>query len=226
VVSIAADLADRPTDPGALAMLAAVAARNQDARTLLLIGKGAMARGLPFEMHAFPIVGLPRYTPAGPQVDQAVAYSIARQESAFNPRAISSANALGLMQVTPAAGKHIAKRIGVTFDQKRLLSDPAYNVQIGAAELGDALETYRGSYILTFASYNAGRGRVREWVERYGDPRDPKVDPIDWVERIPFSETRNYVQRILENMQVYRVRFGGSSRLMIEADLRRGASGN
>ncbi len=226
VVSIAADLADRPTDPGALAMLAEVAARNQDARTLLLIGKGAMARGLPFEMHAFPIVGLPRYTPAGPQVEPAVAYSIARQESAFNPRAVSSANALGLMQVTPAAGKHIAKRIGVSFDQKRLLSDPVYNVQLGAAELGDALETYRGSYILTFASYNAGRGRVREWIERYGDPRDPQVDPIDWVERIPFSETRNYVQRILENMQVYRVRFGGSSRLMIEADLRRGAPAN
>ena len=93
-------------------------------------------------------------------------------------------------------------------------------MQIGAAELGDALETYRGSYILTFAAYNAGRGRVREWIERYGDPRDPGVDPIDWVERIPFSETRNYVQRILENMQVYRVRFGGSR----EADDRSGSS--
>lgn len=226
VVSLSADLADRPTDPGALAMLAEVATRHQDARTLLLIGKGAMARGLPFEAHAFPTVGLPRYTPAGPQVEPAVAYSIARQESAFNPRAVSSAKALGLMQVTPAAGKHIAKRIGVAFDQKRLLNDPVYNVQLGAAELGDALETYRGSYILTFASYNAGRGRVREWIERYGDPRDPQIDPIDWVERIPFSETRNYVQRILENMQVYRVRFGGSARLMIEADLRRGASAN
>ena len=86
-------------------------------------------------------------------------------------------------------------------------------MQIGAAELGDPLENYRGSYILTFAAYNAGRGRVREWIERYGDPRDPKVDPIDWVERIPFSETRNYVQRMMENMQVYRVRFGGSRKL-------------
>ena len=78
---------------------------------------------------------------------------------------------------------------------------------------------YRGSYILSFAGYNAGRGRVRDWVARYGDPRDPKVDPIDWVERIPFSETRNYVQRVLENLQVYRVRFGGGSKLLIEADL-------
>lgn len=226
VVSIAADLADRPTDPGALAMLAEVATRNQDARALLLIGKGAMARGLPFEAHAFPTVGLPRYTPIGPQVDPAVAYSIARQESAFNPRAVSSANALGLMQVLPGTAKLVAKKNGVAFDQKRLLNDPVYNVQIGAAELGSALESYRGSYILTFASYNAGPGRVREWIGRYGDPRDPKIDPIDWVERIPFSETRNYVQRILENMQVYRVRFGGSPRLMIEADLRRGASSN
>jgi peptidoglycan lytic transglycosylase len=226
VVSIAADLADRPTDPGALAMLAEVATRNQDARALLLIGKGAIARGLPFEAHAFPTVGLPRYTPIGPQVDPAVAYSIARQESAFNPRAVSSANAQGLMQVLPTTAKLVAKKNGVAFDQKRLLNDPVYNVQIGAAELGNALESYRGSYILTFASYNAGPGRVREWIGRYGDPRDPHIDPIDWVERIPFSETRNYVQRILENMQVYRIRFGGSPRLMIEADLRRGSTSN
>jgi soluble lytic murein transglycosylase len=225
VATVAADLADRPTDPSALAMLADVAARNQDARALLLIGKGAMARGLPFEAHAFPTVGLPRYTPIGTPVDPAVAYSIARQESAFNPKAVSSANALGLMQVLPGTAKMVAKKNGVAFDQKRLLSDPVYNVQIGAAELGSALERYQGSYILTFASYNAGPGRVREWIERYGDPRDPKVDPIDWVERIPFSETRNYVQRIVENMQVYRVRFGGPRGLAIEADLRRGSPG-
>ncbi len=104
--------------------------------------------------------------------------------------------------------------------------DPVYNVQIGAAELGHAVNNYRGSYILTFVAYNAGPGRVREWIERFGDPRDPKIDPIDWVERIPFSETRNYVQRVMENMQVYRVRFGASSKLMIEADLRRGMAAN
>jgi soluble lytic murein transglycosylase len=223
VVSMMADLGDRLTDVNALAALAETAQRNQDARGLLMIGKGALARGLPFDIHAFPTAGLPRYTPVGVQVEPALAYSIARQESAFNPRAISSANALGLMQVTPAAGKHIAKRNGIAFDQKRLLNDPAYNVQLGAAELGDALEAYRGSYILTFVGYNAGRGRVRQWVERYGDPRDPDVDPVDWVERIPFSETRNYVQRVLENLQVYRLRFGGSPKLLIEADLRRGA---
>jgi soluble lytic murein transglycosylase len=112
----------------------------------------------------------------------------------------------------------------VKFEQKRLLSDSVYNAQFGAAELSGLLQDYRGSYILTFAGYNAGRGRIKEWVARYGDPRDPSVDPIDWVELIPFSETRNYVQRVMENMQVYRVRLGGPSKLTIEADLQRGAA--
>ncbi len=97
-------------------------------------------------------------------------------------------------------------------------------MQMGAAELSNLLTGYNGSYILTFAGYNAGRGRVRQWIAAYGDPRDPKVDPVDWVERIPISETRNYVQRIMENLQVYRARFSGNNRLVIEADLRRGAT--
>ena len=92
-----------------------------------------------------------------------------------------------------------------------------------AAELGGLLEDYRGSYIMTFAAYNAGRGSLKKWIDRYGDPRDPKVDAVDWVELIPFSETRNYVQRVMENLQVYRARFGGGMRLQIEADLHRGA---
>src|SRR5581483_1732265 len=106
----------------------------------------------------------------------------------------------------------------------RLMNDSVYNVQMGADELGDVIQDYRGSYIMAFAAYNAGGGRVKEWVERYGDPRDPKTDPIDWVERIPFAETRNYVQRVKENVQVYRTRFGGGNRLLIEADLRRGGA--
>ena len=183
-------------------------------------------RGLPFEYYAYPTAGLPRVKPIGQQdVEPHVAYAIARQESGFNPRAISSAKAQGLMQVMPATAKLVAKKNGIPFDASRLL-EPVYNVQIGSAELGDVLDAYRGSYILAFVAYNAGRGRVREWIERFGDPRDPKVDPVDWVERIPFSETRNYVQRVMENMQVYRVRFGGSPKLMIEADLRRGAVQN
>jgi soluble lytic murein transglycosylase len=110
----------------------------------------------------------------------------------------------------------------VNFDLSRMKSDPVYNAALGAAELGGLLEDYRGSYIMTFAAYNAGRGSVKKWIDRYGDPRDPRVDAVDWVEQIPFSETRNYVQRIMENLQVYRARFGGGTRLQIEADLHRG----
>src|SRR5712672_4671173 len=164
--------------------------------------------------------------PIAPEVEKAVVYAIARQESAFNPRDVSAANAIGLMQVTPEAGRYIAKKFNVGYDQKRLHNDNVYNMQIGAAELYDNISGYRGSYILAFAGYNAGRGRVKEWVERYGDPRDPSADPVDWVERIPFSETRNYVQRIIENIQVYRARFGSGTKLAIEADIRRGASAN
>jgi soluble lytic murein transglycosylase len=223
VIPFVVDLAERTTDAAALVTLAELAARHHDARAVLLIGKGALARGLAFDHYAFPTIGLPRYSSIGPEVEPAVVYSIARQESEFNPATVSSANALGLMQVTPEAGRYIARKFNVAFDQKRLLHDLVYNVQVGAAELGDNIEAYRGSYILAFAGYNAGRGRVREWIERYGDPRESGVDPVDWVERIPFSETRNYVQRILENLQVYRVRFGGNARLLIEADLHRGA---
>ncbi len=221
-----ADLGDRLPDAGTLAAVGEVAARNKDARAMLLLGKSALARGLALDHYAFPIVGVPEYRAIGPEIESSVVYAIARQESTFNPKIISSARAMGLMQVTPAAGRYVAKKFGAAYDEKRLLSDQTYNVQLGAAELGDLYVDYRGSHILTFAGYNAGRGRVRDWIARFGDPRDPKVDPIDWVEQIPFSETRNYVQRVLENLQVYRVRFGGGSKLLIEADLHRGAVRN
>jgi soluble lytic murein transglycosylase len=221
-----ADLGERALDTVALSALGDVAARHKDARAMLLLGKAALGRGLPLEHYAFPTMGIPDYHPIGPAIELAVVYAIARQESTFNPKTVSSARAMGLMQVTPDAGRYVAKKFGATYDEKRLLSDQSYNVQLGAAELGDLYVDYRGSHILTFAGYNAGKGRVREWIAKYGDPRDPKVDPIDWVERIPFSETRNYVQRVLENLQVYRVRFGGSSKLLIEADLHRGAAQN
>jgi soluble lytic murein transglycosylase len=226
VIPIMADLAEHATDVGMLAALAELATHNNDARSVLLIGKAALGRGYAFDRYAFPAFGLPRYKPVAPQVENAVVYAIVRQESAFNPRDVSRANALGLMQVTPEAGQHIARKFNVRYDQKRLLYDDIYNMQIGAAELYENISSYRGSFILAFAGYNAGRGRVKEWVDKYGDPRDPGVDPVDWVERIPFMETRSYVQRIIENIQVYRVRFGGNAKLQIEADLRRGAEGH
>ncbi len=222
VITFVADL-ERTDNAEALTLIAELARKNSDARAAVVMGKDAVGRGLPLDHHAFPTYGLPRYSAIGPQVEPAIVYSIARQESAFHPQTVSPAHALGLMQVTPAAGRYIAKTYRVRFDRKRLLHDNVYNVQMGAAELGGNIEAYRGSYILAFAAYNAGRGRVQEWIERFGDPRNPNIDPVDWVERIPFSETRNYVQRIMENLQAYRVRFGKGTQLLIEADIRRGS---
>ena len=222
VAAMAADVGENATDTAALVGLAGIAARHGDARVTLLIGKAALRRGLPFERYAFPDFGVPEYQQIGPEVEACVVYAIIRQESAFNPRVVSSANAIGLMQVTPAAGRDTAKRFNVTFDQRRLSQDVAYNAQLGTAELGNDIATWRGSYILAFVAYNAGPRRAKEWIEQYGDPRDPKIDPIDWIERIPISETRNYVQRVLENMQVYRALVENNPKLLIEADLRRG----
>ncbi len=223
VAGMAADLGDKATDVAALASFAEIARRHNDARATLLIGKEALRRGLPFERYAFPDFGVPEYQQIGPAVERCVVFSIVRQESAFNPKVVSSANAIGLMQVTPAAGRDTAKRFSVGFDQHRLLNDVAYNAQLGTAELGNDIASWRGSYILAFVAYNAGPRRAKEWIEQYGDPRDPKVDPIDWIERIPISETRNYVQRILENMQVYRALIENNPKLLIEADIRRGS---
>jgi soluble lytic murein transglycosylase len=221
-IPIFADLGENG-DPDVLAGLGELASRYGYARGMLLVGKAALNRGLPFDFYAYPVTGIPPYQAIGPEVEKSVIFSIARQESAFNPGDVSPAQAYGLMQVTPDAGRYVCKRAGVGFDLARMKSDQVYNVALGAAELGGLLEDYRGSYIMTFAAYNAGRGSVKKWIDRYGDPRDPKVDAVDWVELIPFSETRNYVQRIMENLQVYRARFGGGTRLQIEADLHRGS---
>jgi soluble lytic murein transglycosylase len=224
LASMYAEIGESGTDVAGMSMLAEVAAKNNDPHAQVFLGRFAHARGLPMDYYAYPTFGLPDYKPVAPPVDQAVTYSIARQESDFDQREISSANAMGLMQVTPAAGKDTARRFKVAYDGNRLRTDPVYNMQMGAAELSNLLHYYRGSYLLTFAGYNAGMGRVRQWLAAYGDPRDSNVDPVDWAERIPIAETRNYVQRLMENMQVYRARFGGSTKLAIEADLRRGAN--
>jgi len=221
-IPIFADMGENG-DPDALVGLGEVASRYGYARGMLLVGKAALNRGLPFDFYAYPVTGIPPFRAIGPEVEKSVIFSIARQESAFNPADVSAAQAYGLMQVTPDAGRYVCKRAGVGFDLARMKTDVVYNVALGAAELGGLLEDYRGSYIMTFAAYNAGRGSVKKWIDRYGDPRDPKVDAVDWVELIPFAETRNYVQRIMENLQVYRARFGGGTRLQIEADLHRGS---
>ncbi len=221
VLYFVTDLAEQSVDVAALAALGELTSRRNDARAMLQIGKAALGRGLALDLYAFPTIGIPPHSPIGPSIDRSVIYSVARTESAFDQRDKSPANAVGLMQVTPEAGRDTAKRFGVAYDWERMVSDPVYNTQMGAAELSALLQEYKGCHIMTFAGYNAGRGRVRDWVKQYGDPRDPKVDAIDWVERIPFAETRNYVQRVMENLQVYRVRFDTGTPVMSKLDQHR-----
>lgn len=206
VLGFAADLAERSDDVRALVALGDLARHRHDARTMLQIGKSALARGLALDAYAFPDIGVPDHAPIGPAVERSLIFSVARTESAFDQKDVSPAKAVGLMQVTPEAGRDTAKRFGVAYDWNRLVSDPVYNTQMGAAELAALLKEYGGCFVMTFAGYNAGRGRVQQWVRQYGDPRRADVDPVDWVERIPFAETRNYVQRVMENLAVYRVR--------------------
>ena len=207
VVSFFASLGEQSNDAQMLAALGELAGRRNDARSMLELGKAALGRGLAVDSYAFPTIGIPPHTPIAPDIGRSMTYAVARTESAFNPRDRSSANAVGLMQVTPEAGRDTAKRFGVSYDWDRMVNDSVYNTQMGAAELSALLSEYKGCHIMVFAGYNAGRGRVREWIKAHGDPRDPTVDPVDWVERIPISETRNYVQRVMENFAVYRVRF-------------------
>ncbi|TIT90497.1 MAG: ATP-binding cassette domain-containing protein [Mesorhizobium sp.] len=141
---------------------------------------------------------------------KALAYAIARQESEFNVGAISSAGARGLLQLMPGTARQLAKKAGLTFSQTRLTSDAGYNATLGAAFLGEQLDRFSGSYVLTFAGYNAGPNRAAQWVAKYGDPRGKDTDAVvDWIERIPYTETRSYVQRVMENYEVYKMRISG-----------------
>src|SRR6516162_8446254 len=221
-LSFVSDLAEESGDPAVIAGLGKLTARYNDAQAMLLVGKAAQARGLPMDHYAFPDIGVPSYSPVGGKLDRCIVYAIVRTESGFDQGDMSSAKAVGLMQVTPGAGRDTAKRFGVAYDWNRLVSDPAYNTQLGAGEISALLKDYCGSFILTFAGYNAGRGRVEQWIAQHGEPRDPKNDAVDWVWRIPFAETRNYVQRVMENLEVYRKRFGDNI-ATIEPNLHRAA---
>jgi len=208
-IKFAHDLAEHSTDEAVLAALGEVTFRRNDAKAMLQLGKNALSRGLALDHYAFPTIGIPEHKQVGtPEVEHGMIYAVARTESAFDQKVHSHADAVGLMQITPEAGKDTAKRFGMKYDWARMKRDSVYNTQMGAGELSALIHEYKGSHIMTFAGYNAGRGRVRDWIKLRGDPRQADVDPVDWVERIPFSETRNYVQRVMENLMVYRVRFG------------------
>ena len=149
--------------------------------------------------------------------------ALSRQESEMNPNAISHVGARGLMQFMPATARNEARLRGLPYRTSWLTDDPGYNMTLGGQHLDTLLSRFNGSYIMTAAAYNAGPSRPRQWIQDYGDPRTGQVDPIDWVEFIPFSETRNYVQRVLENTQVYRHRLSGEPvDIEIEEDLDRG----
>lgn len=216
------DLAQRLHTTEALEAIAAIARRETDARAQVGIGKAALQRGFPLDMTAYPVSGIPDFDVLGDPMERAIVHAIARQESAFDPTAMSGAGARGLMQMMPATARETARRAGIPFDWEKLGQDPLYAARMGAAHLNDLLKEWRGSYILTFAAYNAGSPNVKKWIAAYGDPRDPEVDAVDWVERIPFSETRNYVQRVMENLQVYRERLNQRTAYLIDYDLKRG----
>jgi soluble lytic murein transglycosylase len=213
-------LGEELTSPGELAILSARAEKTGGHQLSLQIGKLAFGRGIDVAALAFPIGVIPATANISGS-GKALAYAIARQESAFNPAAISPANARGLLQILPGTAKGVAGRLGLAYSKERLTTDTAYNATLGAQYLGEQIDDFGGSYILTFIAYNAGPRRVPEWIGRYGDPRGKSIDDIvDWIERIPFAETRNYVQRVMENYQVYKSRLGQTADIV--HDLRMG----
>lgn len=220
--SFVIELAKTLPDATALAALADLMVERDLPNLSVRVAKIAAGRGISLPERSYPTAVLPAFTQVGKPVEPALVYGLSRQESEFNPRAISHAGARGLMQLMPRTARAVARQIGVPYRRARLTDDPSYNATLGSAHLSDLLDDFAGSYIMTIAAYNAGAHRVSQWVERYGDPRDPAVDPIDWMENIPFTETRNYVQRVIENVQVYRARLRGQAvDLKIEQDIAR-----
>lgn len=211
--------------PGELALLAARAERKGDYQLALQVGKQGFNRRLSVDTLAYPVGAIPRSTKTS-GAGLALAYAIARQESTFQVDAVSSANALGLLQLIPATAKSMARKVGVSYSRKKLVSDGAYNARLGTAYFEQQKARFGGSYILTLAAYNAGPSRAANWLKRFGDPRGKSPDfAIDWVEQLPFSETRNYVQRVMENYQVYKSRLQGG-KLAIETDITAGTPGS
>jgi len=189
----------------------------------VVVARDAYRDGHPLPDVGFPVIKLPK---GG--IEPALLHGIMRQESNFDIAAESVAGARGLMQLIPATARYISRILKIGYSADRLTKDEDYNVTLGQAYLAELLGNYGGSYVLALAAYNAGPGNVQRWLRLNGDPRQSGVDAVDWMEMIPFEETRNYVQRVLENTQVYRWRMGasdgGPERRSIEADLARGAS--
>ncbi|WP_316859869.1 transglycosylase SLT domain-containing protein [uncultured Cohaesibacter sp.] len=212
-----ARILDNPSEIALAHKLAQSYGLHQNATQIGII---ALDRNMPVDKLAFPLHALPSGVKTN-GVDIALVYALTKQESVFNISARSHAGARGLMQMLPATAKTTARKLGVKYSTSKLTSDARYAVLLGSAFLKENLEKFGGSYILTFAAYNAGPGRPPQWIERFGDPRTRQVSAIDWVERIPFSETRDYVMKLIENLQVYEARIHNET-LDISKDLKRG----
>ena len=191
-----------------LGTLAGLALDLGQYRSAVLIAKAATERGLVFPSAYFPV---PDMIPESLPVSRALALSIARRESEFDPEARSPAGALGLMQMLPATAAEVAKDQGIKFSKAKLASDPAYNATLGAAYLKELVDQFGPSVALVASGYNAGPGRPRGWVDAFGDPRLASTDVVDWVEMIPFTETRTYVMRVVEGVVIYRAKLRGTA---------------
>lgn len=196
-------LADARDTPGWKRLSAALAGTHGRPDLAVTIAKRSERAGIPLGT-----LGYPEITPPEPKtgavVETPLVLAVIRQESAFYSSAKSHAGARGLMQVMPATAKLVAKANRLPYSRDKLLKDANYNLIIGQVYLADMIKKFDGSYPMALAAYNAGPHRVRRWVRTFGDPRKAQVDTIDWVEMIPYTETRNYVQRVLENLSVYR----------------------
>jgi soluble lytic murein transglycosylase len=215
-------IANDPPDAKKLHLLAQLMVSLGDRAMGVRVAKLASYNGVMLLSHLAPVVSLPRFPRSATGPDPALVLGVTRQESEFDTAAVSSAGARGLMQLMPATARRAASMNRLTFRLGDLTANANYNMQLGMVTLEDYLANWSDSYVLAIASYNAGPTNVRRWVEANGDPRDSSVDPVDWIEMIPFAETRNYVQRVLENLSLYRNRLSGTDqRLAILADVYR-----
>ena len=214
----------RTLDNAAEVVLLAELAKAMDRDQIALrLSKIAFNRDLPLGDYALPVGVMPSSRACSTSAStRRWCMRCRRQESEFNAAAKSPVGASGLMQLMPATARGVARRYKVEYSKSQL-TNAAYNTQLGEAFLSDLIDSYNGSYFLALAAYNAGPGRVKEWMEIFGDPRDPDVDPVDWIERIPFTETRRYVIKIMETLQLYRSRLAGpKGALHLVQDLNRG----
>lgn len=184
------------------------------------MAKSALQKHVFIKNHAYPTP----YVVSNLPIEKALMYSIIRQESVFDQHAISSAEARGLMQIIKATACETAKKIAQHCRISKLTTDPHYNITLGSNYLNQMIEEYNGSYILAIAAYNGGPHNVDKWLKLHGDPRKMKStrDVLDWLELIPFYETRNYVQRVLENLQIYRVIIDKKNNFSLANDLLKG----